>query len=108
MTLLWLALKSWWNQSRRQLNRTIKNHGHGRPSPEDKKMTNYTKTFYANAVEGCVNCHPDDLPQGGNWIVSDDSDWVMNELAHVSRDSEYFKVTQQVYDAVKETYNIYN
>lgn len=68
----------------------------------------YTKTFYANDIDGCVKCYPDDLPQGSNWIVSSNEDFVLNELAHVGSDSLYFKVTQEVYDAVLETYNIYN
>jgi hypothetical protein len=68
----------------------------------------YTKTFYANNIEGCVNCYDDELPQGGSWIVSSDEDFVLTELAHVGSDSLHFKVTQEVYDAVLDTYNIYN
>jgi hypothetical protein len=65
----------------------------------------YTKTFYANDIDGCVKCYPE---HGSNWIVSSDADFVLNELAHVGSDSLHFKVTQEVYDAVLDTYNIYN
>jgi hypothetical protein len=70
-------------------------------------MNTYIKTFYANSIEGCVKCQPDELPQGGNWIVSSTPDDVLNWLAECATESEYYKVTQEVYDAVLEIYNIY-
>jgi hypothetical protein len=69
-------------------------------------MKNY-KTFYANSNEGCISCKGDDLPDGGNWIISSTADDVLNWLEKCGTESEYYKVTQEVYDAVLETYNIY-
>jgi hypothetical protein len=68
----------------------------------------YTKTFYANDIDGCVKCYPDDLPQGGNWINSSDPEDVLLILEDCGNETLFFKVTQEVYDAVLETYNIYN
>jgi len=71
-------------------------------------MSNYSLTFYANSIEGCVKCYPDELPAGGNWINSSDEEFVLNELARCGNETLYFKVTPEVYEAVLETYNIYN
>ena len=54
------------------------------------------ETFYANSIEGCVLCGPDDLPEGGNWIVSDNADDVIGWLHECGQDSEYFKVSNEV------------
>ena len=54
------------------------------------------QTFYANSIEGCVLCGPDDLPEGGNWIVSDNADNVIGWLHECGQDSEYFKVSNEV------------
>ena len=50
-------------------------------------MKNY-KTFYANVIEGCVLCSPDDLPEGGNWIVSDDVEFVICWLYDATETSD--------------------
>ena len=71
-------------------------------------MSNYTLTFYANSIEGCVKCYPDELPDGADWIVSSNADDVLAWLAECGTESEYYKVTPEVYEAVLETYNIYN
>ena len=68
-------------------------------------MTNY-KTFYANSIEGCVSCGQDDLPQGGNWIVSSNADDVLGWLHDLGSDTEFFKVTQNVLDAVASVFGI--
>jgi hypothetical protein len=68
----------------------------------------YTKTFYANDIDGCVKCYDDELPQGGNWINSSDPEDVLLILEDCGNETLFFKVTQEVYDAVLETYNIYN
>jgi hypothetical protein len=69
-------------------------------------MSNYSLTFYANSIEGCVKCYPDELPAGGNWINSSDPEDVLFILEDCGNETLYFKVTQEVYDAVLETYNI--
>jgi hypothetical protein len=54
------------------------------------------KTFYANSIEGCVLCGPDDLPEGGTWIVSDNADNVIGWLHECGQDREFFKVSEEV------------
>ena len=54
------------------------------------------KTFYANSIEGCVICGPDDLPEGGSWIVSDNADDVLGWLREARQDSDFFKVSNEV------------
>ena len=68
-------------------------------------MQNY-KTFYANSIEGCVICGPDDLPQGGSWIVSDNAKRVISWLHDGSQDSEYFKVSNEVLIEVASEFGI--
>jgi hypothetical protein len=71
-------------------------------------MNNYSLTFYANAIDGCVKCFPDELPAGGNWINSSDPEDVLFILEDCGNETLFFKVTPDVYEAVLETYNIYN
>ena len=59
------------------------------------------KTFYANSIEGCVSCGLDDLPQGGNWIVSDNADNVIGWLHEANEGSEFYKVSNEVLIAVE-------
>lgn len=68
----------------------------------------YTLTFYANSIEGCVKCYSDELPIGGNWIVSSDESDVLTWIDTVGNETLYFKVTAEVYEAVLEVYNIYH
>lgn len=63
---------------------------------EYKETGRTLHTFYANSIEGCVLCSPDDLPQGGNWIVSDSADNVIRWLHDASEDSQFFKVSTDV------------
>lgn len=69
-------------------------------------MKNY-KTFYANSIEGCVLCSPDDLPQGGNWIVSDSADNVIRWL-YDDTGSDYYKVSNKVLIAVEAEFGFNN
>jgi hypothetical protein len=64
------------------------------------------KTFYANSNEGCVTCGPDDLPQGGNWIVSDDAGRVIGWLYDAGEASEYYKVSASVLIAVESEFGV--
>ena len=66
------------------------------------------KTFYANAIEGIVLCGADDLPQGGNWIVSDDPQNVVAWLHDATESTEYFKVSNNVLLEVASVFGINN
>lgn len=69
-------------------------------------MKNY-KTFYANSIEGCVSCGLDDLPKGGNWIVSDNEKDVISWLNESHQVSEFYKVSNEVLIAVESEFGIY-
>ena len=64
-------------------------------------------TFYANDIDGCVSCIPDDKPLNAQWFASSDTASVLDELAHIGRDTVYFRVSPDVYEDVLEIYNIY-
>jgi hypothetical protein len=64
------------------------------------------RTFRANSIEGCVLCSPDDLPQGGNWIVSDNADDVIGWLHEAGQDDEYFKVSTSVLIEVASEFTV--
>jgi hypothetical protein len=71
----------------------------------ENKMTKY-KTFYANSIAGCVACSPDDLPEGGNWIVSSNADDVIGWPHDAGQDSGFYKVTNEVMIAVYAEFGI--
>jgi hypothetical protein len=66
------------------------------------------QTFYANSIEGCVLCGPEDLPEGGSWFVSDDVEFVICWLYDATETSDYYKVSNRVLIEVESEFGFGN